>query len=47
MKPFFLTVAGKNDIALIEGENIIQEDSEVANVMNDFFGNVVASLNIP
>ena len=28
---------GKNDIALIEGEKIILEDFEVADVMNDFF----------
>ena len=31
---------------MIEGDKIIQEDSEVANIMNDFFGNAVASLNI-
>ena len=36
----------KNDVALIEGDKIIQEDSEVANIMNYFFGNAVASLNI-
>ena len=47
MKPFFSDKgAGKNDIALIEGDKIIQEDAEVANIMNDFFGNAVASLNI-
>ena len=36
----------KGQVKMIEGDKIIQEDSEVANIMNDFFGNAVASLNI-
>ena len=47
MKPFFLTKgAGKNDIALVEGDKITQENSEVTNIINDIFGNAVAYLNI-
>ena len=47
MKPFFSDKgAGKTDITLIEGGKIIQEDSEVANIMNDFFGKAVAPLNL-
>ena len=38
--------AGKTDITLIEVGKIIQEDSVVANIMNDFFGKAVASLNL-
>ena len=35
MKPFVSDKgAGKNDITLIEGDKIIQEDSEVANIMS-------------
>ena len=38
MKPFFSDKgAGKTDIILIEGEKIIQADSEIADVMNNFF----------
>ena len=33
-------------VTLIEGDIIIQDDSEVANTLNDFFSNAVASLNI-
>ena len=43
MKPFCLT---NGQVNLIEGNKIIQEDSEVANIINDFFGKAVASLNI-
>ena len=47
MKPFFSDKgAGKTDITLVEGGKIIQEDSEVTNIMNDFFGKAVASLNL-
>ena len=47
MKPFFFDKgAGKTDITLIEGGKIIQEDSEVANIMKYFFGKAVASLNL-
>ena len=31
---------------MIEGDEIVQDDSEVAKIMNEFFGNAVASLNI-
>ena len=47
MKPIFPDKeAGKSDIALIEGDKSIQEDSEVANIMNDFLGKALSSLNI-
>ena len=37
MKPFFSDKgAGKTDIILIEGDKIIQADSEIADVMNNF-----------
>ena len=45
MKSFFSEKgAGKNGITLIEGDNIIQENSEVANIMNDFFGTAVGGI---
>ena len=47
MKPFSSEKgAGKSDIALIEGDKIIQEDSEIANITKEMFGKAVASLNI-
>ena len=33
-------------ITLLEGENIISDDSEVAEFMNNFFSNGVDKLNI-
>ena len=46
-KPFFSDKgASKADITLIEGDKIFQEDSEVARIFGDFFGNVVKDLNI-
>ena len=47
IKPFLSDKGvGRTDITLIEGDKIIQDDSEVANTLNDFFSNAVASLNI-
>ena len=37
---------GKTDITLIEGDQIFQEDSEVAKRLGDFFCNAVKTLNI-
>ena len=37
---------GKSDITLIEGDEICQEDAEVAKILNEFFNNAVTSLNI-
>ena len=46
-KPFFSDKgAGKTEITLIEGDEIIQDDSEVANILADFFSNAVKDLNI-
>ena len=53
-KKFWKTIkslsSDKNNISekitLIEGNNIISEDNEVAEIMNDFFTNVVTNLNI-
>ena len=46
-KPFFSDkgVDG-NNIALIEGEEIYQEDHEVAKILGEFFNNAVKSLNV-
>ena len=46
-KPFFSDKgAGKTEITLIEGDKIIQDDSEVATILGDFFSNSVKGLNI-
>ena len=37
---------GKSDITLIEGNEIYQEDSKVANILGDYFSNAVKTLNI-
>ena len=45
-KPFFSDKGtGKTDIILI-GDNIFQEDHEVAKILNDHFSNAVKALNI-
>ena len=47
IKPFFSDKGlGKSDITLIEGNNIYQNDAEVATIFNDFFSNAVASLDV-
>ena len=43
---FFGQRADKTDITLIEGDRIIQDDPEVAQILSDFFRNAVASLNV-
>ena len=50
MRPFFSDKgSGKSRITLVEGGNIIADDTGVANTLNSFFGNAVKSLaiNIP
>ena len=48
VKPFFSNKGNsKNEITLIEGEKIISSELEVANTLNSFFENAVASLGIP
>ena len=37
---------GKKKVILVEGENIISNDREVAETMNDFFSNIVENLDI-
>ena len=47
MKPFFSDKStGKEKITLVEGDQIITDDKEVAQTMNDFFENAVKDLNI-
>ena len=46
-KPFFSDKGtNENNIALIEGEEIFQEDYEVAKILGEFFNNAVQSLNV-
>ena len=46
-KPFFSDKGiGKTNIILIEEDNIVQEDHEVAKILNDHFSNAVRALNI-
>ena len=47
MKPFFSDKAlGKNTITLVEGNDIISEDVEVANTLNPFFETAVKHLGV-
>ena len=46
-KPLFSDKGtSKHDIILIEGNEIIQEDAEVAKILVDFLSNAVESLNL-
>ena len=46
-KPFFTDKGANNDaITLIENDNIIQNDTDVAKVLGDYFSKAVESLNI-
>ena len=46
-KPFFSDKgAGKTDIILIEGDEIVQDDLKVATILGEFFSNSVKNLNI-
>ena len=45
VKPFF-SDKGKHDIILIEGNEIVQEDAEVAKILVDFFSNADESRNL-
>ena len=47
MKPFLAKKGNlSSDITLAEGEKIISEDTDVAQKLNEFFGNCTKSLNI-
>ena len=47
MKPFFSDKGlGKNTITLVEGNDIIAKDVEVANTLNSFIENAVKTLGI-
>ena len=47
IKPFFSDKGiGKTEITLIEGDNIFQDDSEVATIMSEFFNNAVKNLEV-
>ena len=47
MKPFFSDKGGdKNGIKLVENDELISEDCEVAETFNNFFSSAVTSLNI-
>ena len=46
-KPLFLDKgANNNDITLIDGDKIFQEDAKVARIFSDFFSDAVKDLNI-
>ena len=40
-------VVSNEKITLIENNNIIENDEKTATVLNNFFSNVITSLNIP
>ena len=48
MKPFFSDKGAgtKSNITLVEGNDILPEDKDVANTLNSFFGDAVKSLDI-
>ena len=47
MKPFFSEKISSNEnIVLIEKDEIISEDNRISEILNDFFHNAVASLNV-
>ena len=47
VKPFFGDKGGaKENIVLVEGERIINDDAEIAQTFNDFFDNAVKSLGL-
>ena len=46
MELYDLGGVGKTEIILVEGDEIAQDDSEVANILGDFFSNSVRGLNI-
>ena len=48
MKPFFSDKGAetKRNITLVEGNDILTEDKDVANTLNSFFGDAVKSLDI-
>ena len=47
MKPFFSDKGlGKNNIILVEGNDVISDDVAVANILNAFFENAVTSLDL-
>ena len=46
-RPFLLNKgASKNQITLIEGDEIVQDDAKIAKIMNDFYSKATESLNI-
>ena len=48
MKPLLSNKVVSNEkITLIENNNIIENDEKTATVLNNFFSNVITSLNIP
>ena len=48
VKPNFTNKTKKNEkIILVENENIISENKEIAEIMNDYFVNITKELNIP
>ena len=44
--PYMTKTLSKHDIILNKGNEIIQEDAEVAKILVDFFNNAVESLNL-
>ena len=47
IKPFFSDKGpSTSKITLVEGNNIVSNEEEIANVMNDYFINVTRTLNL-
>ena len=45
MKPFLSNKGGAREkVVLVEGENIINDDAEIAQAFNDFFDNALESI---
>ena len=48
IKPFLSEkTKSREKITLIENENLVSDDAEVANCLNNFFSNIVKNLEIP
>ena len=46
-KPLFSSSQANNEIMLVEGEEIISDDKQIAECFNSYFANIVDTLNIP
>ena len=46
-KPLFSSSQANNKIILVEGEEIISDDKQIAECFNSYFANIVDTINIP